>query len=85
LADFLRKRLLRDLSDQLPMEPRDLTGYFLTRGGRAMRQPAMMPTLISMALAPVSEVGTERGEGGELTRKQRGRRPSRLNLRCAHI
>lgn len=61
MVDFLKNRLLRKPSDQLPTEPRDLTGYFFTRGGRAMRQPAMMPTLISMALVPVRDVGTKKG------------------------
>lgn len=48
--DLLSKRLLREVNDQLLI---DLNGYLLAIGGKAIRQAAMMPRLISMALLQV--------------------------------
>ena len=86
-SDLLRSRLFRELSDQLP---RDLTGYFLTTGGRATRQAAMMPTLTSMELLHASgdlkhpsQYSFEAEEG--LTRRRIGSHQCKFRPRCARL
>ena len=76
--DLLSNRLLREVSDQLPI---DLNGYLLTSGGKVIKQAAIIPTLISMALLQVIRLLKTEAEG-VLTRIWRGSRQCKFHPDC---